>query len=108
LLSFVTTIPPPPLFILLLHFFFYISSALIYFLLLFVTSITLPPPSILLITILSSSRYYMQDRPDVNMRDKSGSTPLYIAALCDRQNTFQFLIDQGADVNKAENGIASY
>lgn len=50
----------------------------------------------------------MQDRPDVNMRDKSGSTPLYIAALCDRQNTFQFLIDQGADVNKAENGIASY
>lgn len=52
-------------------------------------------------------RYYMQDKPDPNMRDKTGSTPLYLAAACGRLNAFVYLLSQKADVTKADNGYFS-
>lgn len=46
----------------------------------------------------------MEERPDIEVRDRSGSTPLLYAAWSDKLNTFEYLLQQGADVNTQDNG----
>ena len=43
----------------------------------------------------------MEDKPDLNVRDNTGATPLFCASVCDRFNTFEYLVGQGADVHYA-------
>lgn len=41
---------------------------------------------------------------DIETKDDTGATPLLYAAWSDKLNTFEFLLQQGADVNVQDRG----
>eukprot|EP01125_Pyxidicula_operculata_P020160 TRINITY_DN73_c0_g1_i1.p1 TRINITY_DN73_c0_g1~~TRINITY_DN73_c0_g1_i1.p1 ORF type:complete len:1023 (-),score=327.02 TRINITY_DN73_c0_g1_i1:528-3596(-) len=48
-------------------------------------------------------QYYIEDKPDLDIKDKCGATPLFYAAWCDRLNSFEFLLENRASIHVTNN-----